>query len=128
MFFCFAVRAGGRRVGRWLRRFFEWRLGCRARRQYPNPRASLFSALAWRLLSGAHTISRLSALWRRIQGHGTCTLWQTGVPRRDARHRAATCRWFLRTEFALLPPLSRTCALSMVRRLTARRRPVFTHV
>src|SRR5262249_59950392 len=106
MFLGFAVRARGRRVGRRLRRFFERRLGRRARPQYPNPRAGLFSTFTWRLLSGAHAISRFSALWRRIQGHGACTLWPVGLPRRDARHRAATYGWFLQAEPALLPPPS----------------------
>jgi carbamoyltransferase len=63
-----------------FRRFLQRDLGCGGVRNLAL-RSSIFSAFAWHLLSGGHTVSRLSALWRRIQDDGTRTLRPTLIPR-----------------------------------------------
>ena len=52
----------------------------------------LFPALARRLLPGAHPVSGLSALRRRVQGDGPRALRQARVPGRDAPDRAPAAR------------------------------------
>ena len=66
----------------------EWE-GCRSFDRWP----SLFSALARHLLSGAHAVSRVSALWRRVQGDGACSLRQAHIPRCYAQDRASHAGW-----------------------------------
>jgi hypothetical protein len=67
---CLPLLSGGRGFGRRLRRFLECSLGGRSRSEISTYGRVCFSAFAWHLLSSDHTISRFSALRRRIQGNG----------------------------------------------------------
>ena len=87
-----------RRVGRRFRRFCQRRVGLRQRDVVVARRPGAVSALARHLLSGDDPISRLPALWRRIQIDGACRLWQSVVPARSGKARfaartTAVLRW-----------------------------------
>ena len=105
-----ALRGSGRRLGRRLRRFRQRRLGHRAGHRHQDRGPRLFSALARHLLPGAHAVSRLSALRRRVQGDGARAL-------RRARHswtrcaRSCGCKTTgLRARSRLFPPSPRAIA------------------
>ena len=74
-----SVRRGGRGVGRWLRRFLQRGLGRGNGIRDIDRWPSIFPAFARHLLPGADPVSRLSALWRRVQGDGAGALRQAVV-------------------------------------------------
>ena len=95
--------------------------GCEISTLWPR----LFSAFARHLLSGAHAISRLSALWRRVQGDGACALWPPFISRRHAENCAPAPRRRLRARSEILPPSSRGRRLSVDGWVSRVRRFVF---
>jgi carbamoyltransferase len=58
--------------------------GCGGGVRNLDPWPSIFPTFARHLLSGAHAISRISALWRRVQGNGACALRPPFIPRPHA--------------------------------------------
>ena len=122
---CLSFRSGGRCFGRWIRRFFERSLGRGSGMRNLNSWPRIFSAFARYLLSGAHAISRLSALWRRVQGDGARALRPRLVPRRHAEDCASASRRRLRARPEILPPSSRGHRLSVGGRVSGIRRFVF---
>ena len=80
------------RVGGRLRRLRQRRLGRRPGQAHRVDGRDLFPAFARDLLSGAHPISRLSALRRRVQGDGPRPLWRADASWTRCADRAAAGR------------------------------------
>ena len=80
-------------------------------------RAGLFPALAGHLLSGADPVSRLSALRRRIQGHGARALRGAHVPGPMRRIVRLEADGTFALDLAYLPPPPRADRLSVGRRI-----------
>ena len=109
----FAVRGGDGRFGGWLRRLCQRRLGQGAGKRPCGGGEGSFSPLARHLLSGAHAISRLSALWGRVQGHGPGALRRATLHAGDEEDRPLEGRWLLRARPCLFPAPPRGGRVSM---------------